>query len=331
MSNQVVDGKYKLVRKLGRGSFGTVYLAVDLTNGEEVAVKAGKIHNHAKSTIRKEAECYRKLKGGLGIPEPKWFGQEMHHDILVFDVLGPSLNDLFDFKKRKFTMKTILMLADQMITRIEYVHDKFIIHRDIKPDNFLMGVGKHCNKLYLVDFGLAKRYKDKDGQHIPYDENQDLIGTRRYTSINSHLGIEMSRRDDMETIGHCLIFFARGGRLPWQGLKSRLGDGDMVKKTKMSTTLEELCKDMPEEFITYMSYCRGLKFEEKPDYNYLRELFKKSFETLNYEYDYAFDWSELGSKIRTHAGQINSTAPNISESRLKIERREKRARRNEYW
>uniref|UniRef100_H0VV76 non-specific serine/threonine protein kinase n=1 Tax=Cavia porcellus TaxID=10141 RepID=H0VV76_CAVPO len=126
------------------------------------------------------------------------------------DLLGPSLEDLFNFCSRRFTMETVFTLADQMISRIEYVHTKNFIHRDIKPDNFLMGIGRHCNKLFLIDFGLAKKYRDnRTRQHIPYREDKNLTGTARYASINARLGIEQSRRDDMESLGYVLMYFNR--------------------------------------------------------------------------------------------------------------------------
>ena len=124
------------------------------------------------------------LQGGVGIPHIRWYGQERDYNVLVMDLLGPSLEDLFNFCSRRFTMKTVLMLADQMIGRIEYVHNKNFIHRDIKPDNFLMGIGRHCNKLFLIDFGLAKKYRDnRTRQHIPYREDKNLTGTARYAII----------------------------------------------------------------------------------------------------------------------------------------------------
>ena len=138
---------------------------------------------------------------------------------MVMDLLGPSLEDLFNFCNRRFTMKTVLMLADQMISRVEYVHNKSFIHRDIKPDNFLMGIGRHCNKLFIIDFGLAKKYRDiRTRQHIGYREDKNLTGTARYASVNAHLGIEQSRRDDMESLGYVMMYFNRTS-LPWQGLK----------------------------------------------------------------------------------------------------------------
>ena len=160
------------------------------------------------------------------------------------DLLGPSLEDLFNFCSRRFTMKTVLMLADQMISRIEFVHNKNFIHRDIKPDNFLMGIGRHCNKVFLIDFGLAKKYRDnRTRQHIMYREDKNLTGTARYASINAHLGIEQSRRDDMESLGYVSMYFNRGS-LPWQGLKAatKKQKYEKISEKKMSTPVEVLCK-----------------------------------------------------------------------------------------
>ncbi|XDA90413.1 hypothetical protein R6Z07F_020009 [Ovis aries] len=152
----LVGGRYKLVREIGCGSFGHVYLAIDLTNHEEVAVKL-ESQNARQPRLLYEKELYNILQGGVGIPQIRWYGQETDYNVLVMDLLGPSLEDLFNFCSRKFTMKTVLMLADQMISRIEYVHTQNLIHRDIKPDNFLMGTGQQWKKLFLIDFGLAKR------------------------------------------------------------------------------------------------------------------------------------------------------------------------------
>jgi casein kinase 1 alpha len=187
-----IGGKYRLVRKIGSGSFGEIFLGVNITNGEEVAVKMEPVKARHPQLLY-ESKLYKILQGGVGIPHLKWYGTEREHNWLVMELLGPSLEDLFNFCSRRFTMKTVLMLADQMIGRIEYVHNKNFIHRDIKPDNFLMGIGRHCNKLYIIDFGLAKKYRDsRTKQHIPYREDKNLTGTARYASINAHLGIEQS-------------------------------------------------------------------------------------------------------------------------------------------
>ncbi|MGH0164855.1 UNVERIFIED_CONTAM: hypothetical protein FKN15_047722 [Acipenser sinensis] len=337
----IVGGKYKLVRKIGSGSFGDIYLAINITNGEEVAVKL-ESQKARHPQLLYESKLYKILQGGVGIPHIRWYGQEKDYNVLVMDLLGPSLEDLFNFCSRRFTMKTVLMLADQMISRIEYVHtknfihrdikpDNFLmgigrhcnkmisrieyvhtknfIHRDIKPDNFLMGIGRHCNKLFLIDFGLAKKYRDnrtrqhipyredknltgtaryasinahlgieqrfvflpgsllqiddtarlqlflidfglakkyrdnRTRQHIPYREDKNLTGTARYASINAHLGIEQSRRDDMESLGYVLMYFNRTS-LPWQGLKAatKKQKYEKISEKKMSTPVEVLCK-----------------------------------------------------------------------------------------
>ena len=303
----VGQGKYRLHRKIGSGSFGDIYLANNLTNGEECAVKLEATKARHPQLLY-ESKLYKILQGGVGIPTVKWYGQEKDYNILVMELLGPSLEDLFNFCSRRFTMKTVLMLADQMISRIEYVHNKSFIHRDIKPDNFLMGIGKGCNKLYLIDFGLAKKYRDSRSKtHIPYREDKNLTGTARYASINAHLGIEQSRRDDMESLGYVLMYFNRMS-LPWQGLKAatKKQKYEKISEKKMSTPVEVLCKGFPAEFAMYLNYCRGLRFEEAPDYMYLRQLFRILFRTLNYQYDYIFDWTMLKQKAAQQSATSTS-------------------------
>ena len=163
-----------------------------------------------------------------------------------------------------------------MIQRIKVVHEERIIHRDIKPDNFLVGGNENTkNTIYIIDFGLAKCYKSSDGEHIPFRDGKNLTGTARYASINTHIGYEQSRRDDLETIGHVLLYFLKG-TLPWQGLPGRSKQEKYanIKKKKKEVTVEELCKDQPEEFREFMHYCRGLSFTQDPDYSYIIGLFE---------------------------------------------------------
>ena len=160
------------------------------------------------------------------------------------DHLGASLEELFRKCGRKFSLKTVLMLADQMIQRVEYIHSRLYLHRDIKPDNFLIGRGKRQHYVYIVDFGLTKRYRDaKTGQHIPYKDGKSLTGTARYASLNTHIGVEQSRRDDLECLGFVLIYFLKGG-LPWQGVKAkdRTEKYEIIKEMKINTPIEDLVK-----------------------------------------------------------------------------------------
>ena len=158
-------------------------------------------------------------KSDRGIPRTHLCCTEGDMNILVMDLLGPSLEDVFNLCGRKMNLKSTLMIAIQMLERIEFVHRKQFLHRDVKPDNFLMGVGSKAHRLYLIDFGLAKKYVQKDGIHISYRDDKNLTGTARYASLNTHLGIEQGRRDDLEGVANVLIYLIKG-YLPWQNLKA---------------------------------------------------------------------------------------------------------------
>jgi len=299
-----VGGKFRLGRKIGSGSFGDIYIGTHVQTGEEVAIKLESIKSKHPQLLY-ESKLYKILAGGVGVPNVHWYGVEGDYNVMVIDLLGPSLEDLFIFCSRKFSIKTVLMLADQMINRVEYVHAKNFIHRDIKPDNFLIGLGKKANQVHIIDFGLANKYMDpKTQQHIPYRENKNLTGTARYASVNTHLGIEQSRRDDLEAVGYVLMYFSRG-TLPWQGLKanSKKEKYEKIMEKKMSTSVEVLCKHFPSELATYLNYCRSLRFEDRPDYAYLRRLLKDLFFREGYQYDFVFDWTILN--YQSHSNKDN--------------------------
>ncbi|XP_008677209.1 casein kinase 1-like protein 4 isoform X2 [Zea mays] len=267
--DRIVGSKYKLGRKIGSGSFGEIYLATHVDTYEIVAVKIESSKtNHPQ--LLYEAKLYNALQGGTGIANIKWCGIDGDENILVIDLLGPSLEDLFVYCGRRFSLKTVLMLADQMV--------------------------------YVIDFGLAKRYRDSaTNRHIPYRENKNLTGTARYASRNTHLGIvllpEQSRRDDLESIGYVLLYFLRGS-LPWQGLKAatKKQKYDKISEKKLSTPIEALCKSHPVEFASYFHYCHSLTFDQRPDYSFLRHVFRELFEREGYQFDYVYDWTLLKCK-----------------------------------
>jgi len=297
-----VGKKYRLSKKIGSGSFGEVYLGTDVTTGEDVAIKLERVRTKHPQLLY-ESKLYRILQGEPGVPSMKWFGVEAHYNVLVTDLLGPSLEDLFTACGRTFTPVCVMLVAEQLISRIEYMHSRHFIHRDIKPDNFLVGRGKKTNLVYIIDFGLSKRFRHpKTRQHMPYREGKNLTGTPRYASINNHLGIEQSRRDDMESIGYVLVYFARGS-LPWQGLKAQTKKQKYQKimDKKMAVAISTLCRGLPEELRKYLEYCRSLRFEDKPNYPYLRGLFREALETQRYgDQALGLDWMKL--KARDDAG-----------------------------
>ncbi|CAI0464774.1 unnamed protein product [Linum tenue] len=313
--DHLVGGKFKLGRKIGSGSFGELYIAVNVQTGDEVGVKLEPVKTRHPQ-LHYESKIYMILQGGTGIPELKWFGVEGDYNVMVIDLLGPSLEDLFNYCNRKFSLKTVLMLADQLINRIEYMHSRGFLHRDIKPDNFLMGLGRKANQVYVIDYGLAKKYRDlQTHKHIPYRENKNLTGTARYASVNTHLGVEQSRRDDLESLGYVLMYFLRGS-LPWQGLKAgtKKQKYDKISEKKMLTPIEVLCKSYPSEFTSYFHYCRSLRFEDKPDYAYLKRLFRDLFVREGYQFDYIFDWTilkypQIGSSSRSRTSGTTGPKP----------------------
>ena len=256
-----------------------------------------------------EYKLYKILQGGPGIPQVMWFGIEGDYNVMVMDLLGPSLEDLFLFCNQRFSLKTVLMLGDQMLRRLEFVHSKNFIHRDVKPDNFLMGCGARSSQVYIIDFGLAKKYRDaRTHAHIPYRENKSLTGTARYVSINTHLGIEQSRRDDLESVAYVMIYFIKGS-LPWQGLKAdnKRMKYDRISEKKISTSVETLCHGLPAEFATFLTYCKSLHFEDKPDYGYLRKLLRNLFVKEGYKYDGNYDWTLIQKGAATIPPMISTT------------------------
>ncbi|KAG5477036.1 hypothetical protein LSCM1_05374 [Leishmania martiniquensis] len=235
-------------------------------------------YNPPQSTSVVAQSHSKALEAGIviGIPQIYYFDSEGDYNIMVMEMCGPSLEDVFNYCHRRFSLKTVLMIADQLLQRIQYFHEKGFVHRDIKPENFVLGCRAKAHILYIIDYGLSKLYWEvKKNSHIPFAEGRPLTGTARYCSTNVHRGFEQSRRDDLESIGFLLIYFLRGS-LPWQGIQAKDQQIKTIKigETKIATPLEELCRGMPKEFLQYCQYCRALTFTQKPDYDSLRRLFR---------------------------------------------------------
>lgn len=272
---QILFDKYKVSSQIGKGSFGTVFSGVNTTTQETVAIKT-EVKGAKNQNCLLESEAYRlsSLKGFKGIPKVYQYGKVKGYNVLVMELLGKSLNELFNKMNRKFSLQTVCILANDMIRLIEYVHEHSILHRDIKPDNFMMGRGDKEDILYLIDFGLAKKYIS-NGTHIPMKTGKSITGTARYCSVYTHQGFEQSRRDDLESIGYVLMYFLRGN-LPWQGVRVKEGEKhyEKIGNVKMNTSVDELCEGFPEEIKYYFNYVKQLEFEEEPNYNFLLELFE---------------------------------------------------------
>ena len=336
----IINGNYNLIKLLGYGTFGEIILAFDNNSRQLRAIKF-EIMSAKNAQLKHEFSIYEQLNmieekkeqskkdkevyqgtmdaetinkitmnyidkvnnKAIGIPRVYYFDKiENRFNYMVMDFLGPSLGDLFQLTQKKFSLQTVCMCGMQMYCRLEYIHEKGYIHRDIKPENFVTGINDDSNTIYIIDFGLSQRYKDKKtGVHNPYRENRQMIGTVRYASINTQIGIEQSRRDDVESVGYVLVYLALG-RLPWQRAGKEKGKGHLAKvlEKKLITPPEILCKKLPRQFAFIFQYIRKLKFEERPDYNMMKCLLADlllSKMNLTRTSSFSFDWFKETNKL----------------------------------
>jgi len=291
-----VGGKFRINKKIGDGAFNEIYQGSDIFDNSEIAIKLE--HNSIKyPQLLFESRLLESIPG-IGIPKVYWAGVSGEYNVMVFELLGKNLEELLQNCDKKFSLKTTLMIAIQILDRIRHLHMHNYIHRDIKPQNFSIGRGENEHIIYLIDFGLAKRYREEyTNFHIPLRQNIKLTGTIRYASCNALNKKELSRRDDMESIGYLLIYLLKGS-LPWQGLKIKQKSEkySKIKELKMSLEPEKLCEDLPDEFKEYIESVKNLEFEEEPDYGRYINMFTELFKKKEYVKDYMYDWVEETKK-----------------------------------
>ncbi len=261
---KIVANKYKLLEKINSGSFGSIFKAENIRTGDILAMKVEKKdtnNNNNICTLKNEAKIYQYLNNLYGFPQLKWFGTDSEHNYLAIELYLFSLNALVK-REKTLDIKLVAFFGKQMMERIQVLHSKFLLHRDIKPDNFLLDAQ---NTLFLIDFGLCKRY-DYDGVHILESRINSLVGTANYASINIHNGIEPSRRDDVESCIYIIIYMLFG-KLDWEHCAT---NSDII--ALKAAIGSDKCRHLPAFISEMLKYVRQLDFYDKPDYNYLVRL-----------------------------------------------------------
>ena len=293
MERKLLFKKYRIKKLIYSSNFSDIYEGFNEKEKEKVAIKVEKKNNKNKY-LESEAFILFNLQG-FGIPKFITYGKNISYDILIEELLGKTILDLFQSKnnKKEYRLKNICMLALQIIDRLEYIHSRNIIHRDIKPNNFLIG-RKDPKIIYLIDFGFAHKFKStRTGKHIKYRNIKILISSLKYISVNATNAYEQSRRDDLESLGYMLIFLLTN-KLPWMNLVDDKILTFLQKQKKISELKiikpEILFKGIQEEFIYYIKYCRNLEFEEDPNYEYLKSLFISILVRNNLKNDLYFFW-----------------------------------------
>ena len=337
---------FKSTDRLGGGSFGQIYKGINLKTKEEVAIKI-ESKNIETPQLMHESKILKALNDNDGFPKVYLVTPLDDVLIMVMELLGENLQKLLmNSPHKKFTLKTTLMLAIQILSRIKTLHENNYIHRDIKPENFTIGLKKYKNTIYMIDYGLTRKFCDSRKNHIPYKEGKHLTGTALYASIYTHKGIEQSRRDDLESLGYMMIYFCKG-ELPWMNVKGKTKEIKykkiMEKKLEMKPDI--LCQGLPDEFNQYFKYVRELQFTEEPKYDFLLGLFNSAMKKNNIKNDFKFDWCQnsginnqnINDKFSTESlfsklklGEINFGEKNEKkENEINIDKKEKNEIQNE--
>ena len=248
----ILANKYKIIEKMNNGEFGTIFKGENVRTEEKVAIKMESVSSETKM-LKRETQIYQYLGKAVGIPQVKWFGSTKEYNYMVLPLFGDSL------ASKTFSLVDSFSIGQKIVRILSFIHEKGLIHRDIKPDNFVFNQNE--TDVYIIDFGLCKKYIDTDNKHIEIKSGKTIIGTPNFVSVNVHNGIEPSRRDDLISVAYIILYIINGG-LPWQ-TKREIKD---IKRQKQ--LILQWC-NTPEELIEYLTYCENLKFDETPDYEYL--------------------------------------------------------------
>jgi serine/threonine protein kinase len=267
----LVANKYNLIEKIGSGSFGAIYKGQNIRTNEFVAVKVEAISSNIR-LLKNESAIYYHLIKHDGIPSVKWFGKDDVNYYMVFELLGESLESLKQ-RRGRFDLNLTLQVGIQILNLLKTIHYEGLIHRDIKPDNFLLGLNDKKRQLYIIDFGFCKSYR-KGIHHIPIRKTSSLIGSPSFASINAHEFTELSRRDDLESLGYMLLYLYKGTLNLHQESDDFLVNNESIKQKKTDIFNDAT---IPCELVKYMSYVRSLGFDEDPDYSVLLSKKKKAF------------------------------------------------------
>lgn len=260
---EIVGHKYRIEKRLGNGSFGSIFQGINIRTREKVAIKSEPNNGDIKS-LKNETRVYQYLNGCFGIPKIRWFGTDINNNYMVIDLLGPSLADVMK-QRGKFSLECVLKLGNQIIDILQGIHEKGMIHRDIKPDNFLLDPLKEFDQIYIIDFGLCKTYIHVDtNEHIEMKKTKSFVGTPNFSSVNSHNLKELSRRDDLESVGYMLLYFYFGS-LPWIE--------HVVSKEEMKEMKTTISRENRGVLCDFLKSCKELSFHERPFY----EDYKKRF------------------------------------------------------
>lgn len=289
MNGKLFIKRYSIEEKLGNGSFGRVYRALDTKTGIRYAVKVEKVYDK-RNTMKRELEVYAHIDGaikcipriiayGKGSSHRDEKGALYYHQYMIMELLGRSLTSLKDKLGGKVPWRQMSRIAMQTITLTQQLHSQGFVHRDIKPDNFVLGIGEKKGIVYMLDFGLSRRWEDLIDKYTQNDESSSsssIVGTARYMSINVHQGKVYGWRDDMESLGYVFIYLLTGS-LPWQGQRAATKRLQMKRIYQLKEKSKEtLCKNLPSAMGKYMEYCWNLDLGTQPDYRYLWELFNST-------------------------------------------------------